>query len=445
MHKRTLAVVSLLVLATVGAFAQTQGETLVIQKGDLKTVRSKGLSDVSVQNVLVSYIHSLKGDEATVVASAVGETVLELTHRGGQKKKIIIRVVDNSSSENRAASSPTSAQTQRSVPPLQPAPKTSSEGQSAAAPLNRKTMVIAAPIVTTVSDAATVKGVKTEAPPAAAESSSPSWTRRLQFSVETSFTFDRERLPLLSINGEHGEETHEDHEHPRQEDTITAQRSLLEIPLSLRFALSHRNTVTLRLPFIRRRDDFKLGGRSFKFSNEGLGDVQIGFERTFPGVREGWDGFLGVNAQLPTGESIYDTEENESPLGAGHYQFSTITGVRRVFDPVFFNAAVGANYTLPRQLEGTRVRPGIGYSLQTGVGFSMNDRWVFSEQLSYSQQPNVFLVNPNETQIEKIAQSYLSHSLFYNTKSSRRALRFMLNLGLNNAASDYTLSLTYFR
>jgi hypothetical protein len=229
-----------------------------------------------------------------------------------------------------------------------------------------------------------------------------------------------------------------------QDYILTVRRSYIIIPFSFRYELSRRNSLTVTVPFIRRQDELKLGSVSTKSSNQGLGDIQISFERTFSRLlRSSWDGSLQFNVGLPTGRSPYNSEGNKSSLGTGHYELGGVVGVRRIFDPVAFNASFGINKTLPRTVQGERISPGLGYSAQTGIAYALSDRWVISEQLNYSRRPNVFLSNPLDTRTTVTDQAYLNHSLIYNPKGDAHTFRFTFNVGLNDASTDYGVGLTY--
>ncbi|MDQ3802339.1 MAG: pilus assembly protein N-terminal domain-containing protein [Acidobacteriota bacterium] len=413
-----------------------EGDVLVVQKGQTKSISLDRLSGASVQDVNVSYIESKKGDEVVIVGAGPGETTLTLTQRGGQQKTFRVRVVTDAAEQH----SPSTAHPGAGAPP-RPTP-TPAQG------------TVEGGGQTDVIDARSPSAP--EPPPAPqAPSGSATARRRLQLSLEATYISDTEQFPLLSVgaphqheSGDHGDHSHDGHEgspHLHQDGTVTARRSLLVFPLSLRYSLNHRDAVTFVAPFIRRRDTIEFAGNSAHFGNEGLGDIQVGFERIVPGFLEAWDANWGISVRVPTGESVYDIEEGESPLGTGHYEVGGGFGVRRIFDPVVFRAGVNVNYTLPRKSEGVWFKPGLGHSVNTGIDYALTDRLALSEQLFYTQRQNAFLVNPTDARTETLRQTYLAHSLYYKPKRGRHAYRFTFTLGLNNSAADYATGLTFTR
>jgi hypothetical protein len=229
----------------------------------------------------------------------------------------------------------------------------------------------------------------------------------------------------------------------QQEQTMTVRRSAVVTPLSVLYEINDRTSVTLVLPYVRREDEITVEGGSVKTRGQGLGDIQVRFERTQPNLgKTAWEGSVELDLGLPTGKSIYSAGENQSPLGIGHYEIGGVLGARRIFDPFSFNVSLGVVYDLPRTVQGTRIAPGLGYSAQTGIGFALSDRWVLAEQMSFTRRPNVFLSSPTDAQTASTDQSYLSHSLI-RTLRGGDSLRMNFNVGLNSASSDYGFGVTY--
>src|SRR5882762_469421 len=112
--------------------------------------------------------------------------------------------------------------------------------------------------------------------------------------------------------------------------------------------------------------------------------------------------------------------------------------MRRLFDPFAVNAGVGVYYMLPRTVNGERIYPGLGHSLQTGFVCALSDRWTFSARLIYSP-PNVFLNSPNDLRIYKSGQTYLTHGLLFNLRDGCRVFRMRFSLGLTPTSTDRAL------
>lgn len=415
-----------------------EGEVLVVQKGQAKSMSLDKLVGVTVGDVNVSYIASRKGDEFVIMGAGVGETTLTLTQRGGLKKIFTVRVVYDAAQAARSSEQRPRAD----APPPRPTP---TPRPGAAESADRPALVV---------DANSPAAAEPPPAPPAPARSSPG-RRRPQLSLEAIYISDTERFPLLSVGAPHqhgadghGEHAHADDEggaHLHQDGTVTAKRSLIIFPLSLRFPLNHRDTISVSAPFVRRRDTLEFAGNTIRFANEGLGDIHVGFERVMPGFMETWDANWGLSARLPTGGSVYNLEEGKSPLGTGHYEVGGGFGVRRIFDPIVFRASVNLNYALPRKVGGVWFKPGMGHSVNTGIDYALSNRFTLSEQLSFTQRQNAFLVDPTASRTETTRQAYLGHSLFLKPKRGRHDFRFTFTLGLNNAAADYATSMTFTR
>jgi len=272
-------------------------------------------------------------------------------------------------------------------------------------------------------------GNQSTTPPRNIPATRQSLEDRFQLTVDPIFGFDKEKIQISEFG----------------QDNIVFQQWYVVFPFNFQWKLSNRNRVSISIPFISRQDVVRSESSTlFSSKNNGLGDIQLTFEQDFSRVRKSnWDVFTGATASFPTGKSIYNNDPDESPLGLGHYVLGGFIGIRQVADPVLFSASVGLNYTLPRKVGPTHVKPGVGYSFQTGFGYALSDRWIFSEQLNYSLQPNIFLVNLSDTLINKTSQAYLSHSLIYNPKNKCQTFRFTYTQGLNNESTDYNIGLTY--
>jgi len=227
-------------------------------------------------------------------------------------------------------------------------------------------------------------------------------------------------------------------------DTMTATQSFELVLFDVRYKSSYRDTLNLNVPYIRRSEELRLGAAdSIKATDAGTGDICFGFERSLPRVKlSGWDGTFGMNVNIPTGKSVYsDLGDDELPMGTGHYQTGIALDFRRIADPLVTNFGFGIDYTMPRTHDGMEIRPGFGFTLRSGIGYALNDRWVLTEQMEYTRQPNVLLQNIGTAQTEIMDQAYITHGLIYNPSRGGKIYSIRFTLGLNNASTDYMLTL----
>lgn len=417
------------------AAAQVNGqEAVVFETGAAKKLKVEGLVGVSVGNVNVAYIQERRGDEFVIFGAGPGETSLSLTRRGGLKGvAMTLRVLPKRTAatpEHRPVA-PAAAAKSSSPPKIEPP----TEAGTPTAPTTP------APPESKLAG----RGVDRPRPRPSAS--------RLQITFDSYHMTDAERYPVVHADEGGGHDHHHEdgaahgeHDHETgdaQVEFATVRRSITVLPLSLRYALSPRNSLSVSVPFVRRVDEITVGEEKHRTLTQGLGDVQVGFERLYPRLRKSaWDGALDFGVSLPTGRSIYSGGSG-SPLGLGHPEVSGRVSVRRVFDPLAVNAALGLHYTVPRTEGGTRVSPGLGHTLQTGFAYALSDRWAFSEQLTYSRRPNVFLNGPGDTNVYKSDQSYLSHGLLFNPRNGGHVFRMAFNLGLTPASTDRGFGFSY--
>jgi hypothetical protein len=439
------------------AAAQTHDDVILIPRGEVRAIQSKNLAGAFVGDINVAYIHGqVTPTEVFVYGHGIGETALELTRRDGQRKRLLVRVLPVQTAATRALPSPaTSAAAATGA-------VTSSPNTNAHTSKRDEVVATDAPPQETANEVSHVRKDSPQrdlprqvsAPARVREEAGARASRlsRLEISAETFFLFDREDVRALSpellepstLRAVVSDDAVERRDaNARQAPSMTIRRSSVVTPLSIKYDINARDSLTVVVPYVSRRDEIKVGSEVIKTSGRGLGDVQVTFSRDYPRLfKSAWESTVESSIGLPTGKSIYNTGKNSSPLGIGHYEIGGQFSLRRTFDPLTINAAMGVNYAVPRMVEGTRIAPGIGYSAQTGFGYALTDRWAFTEQLDYTRRPNVFLVSPTDAETVNTGQSYLSHGMLYNTDSGH-TFRMMFNLGLNPASSDYGLGFTY--
>jgi hypothetical protein len=440
-----LAIVLLVIYGHSSAKAQETERIVIVPLGREQVVSFKGMSGAGVGDVNVTYILRRTLDEVVLFGAGTGETMLTIFERGGRVKKMLVRVLQTPPP---AAREPSLIET-AIWSQLNPVP---SGGSAVTVQPRQVPPPVLAGAASSSQRQPSQPAVNDARAPRRARAQARSLLSRLEISAETLLLSDREDVQLVSYELANPSKLREAVSAPagdrlaansQRQQIMTVRRYSVITPLTVRFDIDPRNSLTAVVPYVRRRDEIKVGTSSVVTRGQGLGDVQVKFERSYARLRNSaWDGTLEFSAGLPTGRSIYNAGANQSPTGLGHYEVGGVVGAQRVFDPMVLSAALGLSYTVPRTVQGTRVAPGLGYSAQTGFGYAVNDRLVFSEQLDYTRRPNVFLLSPTDAGTAAVSQSYLSHSLIYNAGRGH-ALRMMFNLGLTPASSDYGFGFTY--
>jgi hypothetical protein len=417
------------------------------------------MSGAGVGDVNVAFIQDRKLNEVVIFGAGVGETSLEIYQSGGRKKRLTVRVVPiglnvaQSQIQTSISSQPIQeAQGQTGQPGLTSEGVTIAETRTAPQMASTTTVMSVPQVRDTHSpneqaaaSASTTQGEKARATGQSAMS-------RWEFLVDTTAMFDREDVQVVSselldpgkmvavVSAKTVERLANS---PKREQTITYQRSAVSTTFTARYEINDRNSLTISVPHVRRQDEIKTGGTTIKTSNAGLGDIQVKFGRLYPRLRKSaWDGTAEINISLPTGKSIYNAGDNQSPLGTGHYEVSSLFGTRRVFDPLAFNAAAGVSYALPRSIGGTHIAPGIGYQAETGLVYTVTDRIGLIQSLHYTRSPNFFLSNPTDAQTVSRDQAYLRHSVMFNPRGGHD-LRVSFTLGLNPESMNHGFGIAY--
>ncbi len=264
--------------------------------------------------------------------------------------------------------------------------------------------------------------------------SSTELAKRWQITIEPTYGLDTTKTKFYSDDDGPG---------PNEpvEIDLTSRNAFQTIPISFQYSISPQQSLYLNIPYIFRSEELKGIGLTLNESRSGLGDIRLGYENQFNLSSEStWRGSLGIDLQTPTGSSQFNSNDvGLIPLGTGHYEITGTFGMQKVADPLIITYSTGVNYTCPRTLTGYRIKPELGYSIQTGLGFAINDRMILTEQLQYSRSSNVFLIS-NQTTETKVDQAYITHSLIYNRGKNKSSYRFSLTTGLNDASTDIILN-----
>lgn len=224
--------------------------------------------------------------------------------------------------------------------------------------------------------------------------------------------------------------------------SLTRQDTFEILPLEISYTPAFNRSFVVAIPYVRRREELSLGEESIATTDSGLGDIELRTDYIFrPKHMAGWDGSFGFDLTIPTGKSIYDNlGENELPMGVGHYGTGIHLNYRRISDPAVVNFGVGILYSWPRECNGEKIRPGFGFTAKTGIGYALSDRWIMTEELEFTRQPNVFLQSAFTATTETLDQAYITHSFLYNRSPDSASYSLQFSLGLNNQSTDFIMT-----
>lgn len=200
-----------------------------------------------------------------------------------------------------------------------------------------------------------------------------------------------------------------------------ASRDFLEAALTLRYGITDRLEVDVRVPGVYRDDrvattvDVSGDGTGDtavveELSAAGLGDIELAAHYQINRGDGGWPYFVAnLRGKFPTGRGPFDVDRDESgietelPTGSGFYAVEPSVTVIYPSDPVVLYGNVGYLWNVKRDINqqiGTatigRVNPGDAIRFGFGMSIALNER--ISLSLGYSQD----LIDGTTTQIDGV-------------------------------------------
>lgn len=183
-------------------------------------------------------------------------------------------------------------------------------------------------------------------------------------------------------------------------DINESRQDVLTAAASIRYGITDRFELGVRLPFVRRSDAMILSPVAGSTPDDtaatidngakgsGIGDLEVTARYQLTNARGGWP-FLIANLQavFPTGRGPFEVERDssgralEAATGGGFYAISpSITAILPT-DPVVLFGTLGYTYNIGRSVDTRippvlidRVDPGDAVSFSSGVGIAFNQR-----------------------------------------------------------------------
>jgi hypothetical protein len=193
-------------------------------------------------------------------------------------------------------------------------------------------------------------------------------------------------------------------------DINESRQDVLTAAGTLRYGITDRFEVGVRLPYIYRNDASILapiagstpndGAATIdsSASGDGIGDVELTARYQVASARNGWP-FLIANFQtvIPTGTDPFAVRRDEfgraleASTGAGFYGFSPSLTAILPTDPAVLFGTIGYTYNAPSNVNTRippvqidRVDPGDAISVSVGMGISLNQRTSFNLGYAHS-------------------------------------------------------------
>jgi hypothetical protein len=183
-------------------------------------------------------------------------------------------------------------------------------------------------------------------------------------------------------------------------DINESRQDVLTAAASLRYGLTDRLELGVRLPYVYRSDASVIAPISGSTQNDssatidnsvkgnGIGDLELSARYQLVDAHQGWPYLIGnFQAVLPTGDNPFTLPRDDmgralrASTGAGFYGFSPSVTAILPSDPVVLFGTVGYTFNLGRSVN-TRippviidfVNPGDAISASAGIGISFNQR-----------------------------------------------------------------------
>lgn len=193
-------------------------------------------------------------------------------------------------------------------------------------------------------------------------------------------------------------------------DINESRQDVLSAAATLRYGLTDRFEVGVRVPYVYRNDMSILAPIAGSTNNDGaatidssasgngIGDIELSGRYQLASARGGWP-FLIANLQavIPTGTDPFAVRRDElgraleASTGAGFYGISPSLTAILPTDPAVLFATVGYTYNVPSDVNTRippvqidRVDPGDAISLSAGLGISLNQRTSFNLGYAHS-------------------------------------------------------------
>lgn len=231
------------------------------------------------------------------------------------------------------------------------------------------------------------------------------------------------------------------------------ERDIITGFLNLRYGLTNRVQVELKVPYLYRRDEavFASGDNLVKrtVDEDDLGDIEASL--LWHAVRENRftpDMVLYLRGKSRTGKDPYglETEEfegrrrlKELATGSGHYGLSAGANFIKGSDPavLFFN--LGYFYNFERDVGGAigTVKPGDSVEAGLGMAYALNEK--LSSSISYQQR---FTFESEQNGNEVIDTDANAASLYFGTNYAltyNTSLSVSIGVGLTDDAPDTTV------
>jgi hypothetical protein len=246
-------------------------------------------------------------------------------------------------------------------------------------------------------------------------------------------------------------------------EASSADRETGVAAVSLRYGLTTRMAVDVRVPFLYRHDRVDIlrrqensVTRTSNLQEKDLGDVEFGlrYQLNRPTNQQAPIFVAGVSVKSTTGKGPFDVPYDSDSValglatGSGFWSVSPSVSFLLPSDPVVIYGGVGYLVNIARNVDKTiggtpigRVNPGDAISANLGFGFALNPRFSFS--LGYRHAyifPTTSEIGGTIQRSTKLQVGSLLLGMAYRL-NQRTSLNFGFEFGVTEDAPDVSMSL----
>ncbi|MCG5513350.1 transporter [Ectothiorhodospira shaposhnikovii] len=253
-------------------------------------------------------------------------------------------------------------------------------------------------------------------------------------------------------------------------DVSEVQRDTLTAAIALRYGLTDRIEVGLRIPYVWRDESLRRreilvgtsGDQIAGSDGSGLGDVELGLHYQFNRAVTGKPFFIGnLRVKSTTGTSPFDVERREitneegeritevfveQPTGSGFWAVQPSLTMIYPTDPAVIYGNISYLWNVERDVGGGqgKIDPGDALGLSMGVGIALNNRTSVSFGYDHSMvfKTKREIGEPLDPAFDRIQVGTflwgLSHRL-----SDRTSMNVSVGIGATSAAPDTQVSLRF--
>jgi predicted double-glycine peptidase len=207
------------------------------------------------------------------------------------------------------------------------------------------------------------------------------------------------------------------------------KRQIRTLVLAGDYQLGDKTRLSVSVPYIDQttKNTSSIGG--FTQRGNGIGDVSVWLEQSFPNYKKGHELSLATGMAFPTGKSPFNLGPTELETGLGFYQPMFRVTARTLRVPLQFFGSLDYSTSFSRENAGQKVKLPASYGGELGFFYTMGPEWTTQTSVSLGKVSSPFL------QSSSASTGYLTQALSYRA-GDRTSFRGSVDVGLTDESTD---------